>query len=229
MYLHIFHKHQEVLSFPTACCGILEWAQSWSFLGEKVVLVFPPGCVFTHSQANYIIKALIDMMWLYLVVCVSREQWKKTKKNRDNEIKFLFGRAKGFCCRWTALEGRPEIKVVQLLLNVWAYVRACLRAQCRLIHGGREVLVKETSPLTRLLQGGWWRAKPLVCCYHAGLCPPTGLYSNLVINCSIHQIWKWYDLVLLSCVLFLWRKKWITVIRLKYCTIYDIWYASIFS
>lgn len=52
------------------------------------------------------------------------------------------------------------------IVHVWGH-------ECRLMHGRRNAVVKETSasPLGRLLQEGCWRAKLVACCYHTRRCP----------------------------------------------------------
>lgn len=120
---------------------------------------------------------------LYLLVCVSREQWRRKKKKETVKLNSCLDEWRvsvvvGLCGREARNKG-----VTNVLLNVWAYVHACLRTQCRLIHGGRGALVKETSasPLTRL-QGGCWRAKPV-----SRMCI---LYLCKII---LSLIYKWYN------------------------------------
>lgn len=96
------------------------------------------------------------MMWVCVLVCVSRKQWKKGEEIQRYQI--------------PGMEGRPDLQVLQLfgwmlectcIVHVWGH-------KCRLMHGRRKAVVKETSasPLTRLLQEGCWRAKLVACCYH---------------------------------------------------------------
>lgn len=54
----------------------------------------PPGCVFTRSQANYVIKALINVVMFILFVVVGPSQ----NKGEQQRICLCLDEQKGVCC-----------------------------------------------------------------------------------------------------------------------------------
>lgn len=130
------------------CCGILEWAQSWSFLGEKVALV----CECLDWAALLAVCLLVvrqttcyksfDRCDVSVCTCVCIQE---TMKEREKETKVSDSR-----------DGREAwfTGVTAVWMNAWVHVHRVWGHKCRPMHGGRKDVVKETSasPSTRLLR-----------------------------------------------------------------------------
>lgn len=142
------------------CCGILEWAQSWSFLGEKVALVCE--CldwaallaVFLLVVRQTTCYKVFDRYDMSVCTCVCI-QWKKGKKRQRYPI--------------PGMEGRPDLQVWQLF--GWMLECTCKQVQT---DAWKKKSCSEGNiclPFNQTAEEGCWRAKLVACCYHTRLCP----------------------------------------------------------
>lgn len=148
------------------CCGILEWAQSWSFLGEKVALV----CECLDWAALLAVCLLVvrqttcyknfDRYDLSVCTCVCIQE---TMKEREKETKVSDSR-----------DGRGAwfTGVTAVWMNAWVHVHcACLRTQVQ-TDAWKKKSCSEGNiclPFNQTAEEGCWRAKLVACCYHTRL------------------------------------------------------------